>query len=74
VLQHSDLKQGAPQFWTLLGENVGNGMSMEAIFDAYYHSATHLKNILEPRFTHHSIATVKAEDDVLWTVSEFAAI
>lgn len=70
-LEHSNLADGAPPRWVLLGENVGTGGSIQSIFDAYYRSPKHIGNILERRFTHHGIAVVE-RGGALFTASEFA--
>lgn len=72
-LSHSDLADGAPKNWIILGENVGMGSDVKGIYDAYYNSPPHIKNILEPKFTHGAIAFV-GSDGNLFTSSEFAKI
>jgi len=51
-LEHSDLPEGLTLAWTALGENVGFGVDIARVHDAYMQSTAHRGNILDPRWTH----------------------
>lgn len=57
--------------WTLLGENVGRGGSVESIFDALMASPSHRANILQARFTHIGVGVVHAADGTIYTSHQF---
>jgi uncharacterized protein YkwD len=68
---HSDLVSGAPAGWTLLGENVGVGYSLQQIQDAYMNSAPHRANILDRRFTHVGYGVARGADGRIYSVQYF---
>ncbi len=49
-LSHSDVKAGAPNCWTSLGENVGYGPDVLSVQTAYMDSEGHRRNILDRRW------------------------
>lgn len=50
-LAHSDLAAGISGTWSVLGENVGQGASIQIVHDAYVGAAGHRANILDGRWT-----------------------
>ncbi len=56
--------------WTVAGENVGAGLSMRGLYDAFMDSAGHRANILERRFRRVGIG-VYAHDGFLWVTMIF---
>ena len=56
--------------WTVAGENVGAGLSMRTLFDAFMDSEGHRANILERRFRRVGIG-VYAHDGFLWVTMIF---
>jgi hypothetical protein len=57
--------------WTALGENVGEGPSVQSIADAFYASAPHRANILNTSYTQVGVGTVLGPNGVLWVTEEF---
>ncbi len=58
---HSVLKDGAPQDWYRLGENVGNGGSIQQVHTAFLDSPLHRANVLDPSFSSMGGAAVWGE-------------
>ena len=56
--------------WTVAGENVGAGLSMRGLYDAFMDSEGHRANILERRFRRVGIG-VYAHDGFLWVTMIF---
>jgi uncharacterized protein YkwD len=56
--------------WTVAGENVGAGLSMRGLYDAFMDSDGHRANILERRFRRVGIG-VYAHDGFLWVTMIF---
>jgi len=57
-ISHSRLADGAPKNWRKLGENVGEGSSIQEVHTAYLNSPGHLANIMDPAFTQVGTAAV----------------
>ncbi|MFM7617224.1 MAG: CAP domain-containing protein [Actinomycetes bacterium] len=58
VLAHSTLTAGLPGNWKRVGENVGRGGDVVTVHNAFVASAGHLKNLVDPGFTHVGIGVV----------------
>jgi uncharacterized protein YkwD len=71
-LSHSNLADGNPYNWKLLGENVGVtcGGSVLNIHQGFMNSPGHRANILDPRFNYFAIAAIEA-NGCIWVVEEF---
>ena len=59
--------------WTVVGENVGVGPTVDSIQDAYMSSPTHAENVVLPHYTHFGSASEYGLDGYLWTVEVFGA-
>ncbi len=73
-LSHAaDLSVGVTSYWLKLGENVGVAPvgEVEALFDAFVASPTHLANLIDPDFTHAGIAVQVDDDGRMWTTHRF---
>ncbi len=57
-ISHSRLADGAPSNWRKLGENVGEGATIQAVHTAYLNSPGHRANIMDPAFTQIGTAAV----------------
>jgi uncharacterized protein YkwD len=51
--------------WSVAGENVGAGVELRALFDAFMRSDAHRANILQPRFRRVGIGIVRS-DGFIW--------
>jgi uncharacterized protein YkwD len=54
--------------WSLGGENVGVGGSLESLEDAFMASKLHRENILRPEFDHAAIGVARADGRIWVTV------
>lgn len=57
--------------WQKLGENVGVGMTVQELHDAFVKSPSHLRNILDPDFTRIGVAIVVGRGGALFTTHQF---
>jgi uncharacterized protein YkwD len=73
-LFHSDTstlqKVLAPYNWSIGGENVGVGGSVESIQDAFMRSDPHRRNILRTAYRHMAVGIVR-QNDRLWVTVIF---
>jgi hypothetical protein len=60
--------------WRLLGENVGKGVSADAIFSYLMDSPLHYANIVEPSFDLVGIGIAYSSDGLLFTAHVFADV
>jgi uncharacterized protein YkwD len=56
--------------WSLAGENVGVGSTLESLEDAFMASKLHRQNILRPTYQHAAVGIARA-DDRLWVTVIF---
>ncbi|MDQ1421639.1 MAG: hypothetical protein QOJ52_3601 [Acidimicrobiaceae bacterium] len=59
--------------WTKLGENVGEGGNMNAIFNAFVNSSFHLGNMLDPTYNLTGIGVAVGRLNTLWVTQDFEA-
>jgi uncharacterized protein YkwD len=71
-LSHSTLADGMPTGWTRLGENVGRGPSIEAVFNGFLQSPAHRANLLDPSFQWAGTGVAVAADGTVFVVQVFA--
>lgn len=57
--------------WIKLGENVGVGMRVGELHDAFVASPTHYRNLVKPEFTHIGVGVVVGRDGALFTAHHF---
>ena len=72
IYHTNSLSTGAPSGWTKLGENVGYGSGTTMLMDAFINSSGHLRNLVDPAFTHIGIGVVRS-GGVIYTTHRFAA-
>ncbi|MCU1374348.1 MAG: hypothetical protein JWO68_1634 [Actinomycetia bacterium] len=70
VLSHSNLSQGVPAGWHLLGENVAFAGSLDQAMNALEHSPGHRANLLNPKFTKVAVGVVQARG-LYWVTEVF---
>jgi uncharacterized protein YkwD len=58
--------------WTLLGENVGVGGSVDSLHEAFMNSPSHAANILHLSYRYHGVGVVKAHGR-MWVTVIFSA-
>ncbi len=70
--RHSDLGGYiATTNWSTLGENIGKGGSVSAIFNAFVDSEPHYANMVSPNFTHIGVGVFIDAEGVMWTTHVF---
>ena len=57
--------------WVTLGENVGVGMTVARLHDAFVASPTHYKNLVDKDFTHVGVGVVYGRDGAIFTTHQF---
>jgi uncharacterized protein YkwD len=75
VLEHttSDHLRSRVTNWSILGENVGVGGSVDSLQQAFMNSPAHKDNIMLPGFTNVGIGTVHKADR-LWVTVIFESV
>jgi uncharacterized protein YkwD len=69
-----DLTAGITSLWKTIGENVGVGPDVQSLMSAFIASPGHYKNLVDPRFTHVGVGSVRTTSGVLYTAHEFMAL
>ncbi len=74
TLAHADdIVTGAPSDWLKVGENVGRGGSLDAVWQAVLNSPSHAANVLDPTYDLVGIGVAWNADGRLYTTHRFAA-
>lgn len=68
---HNPALASEVQGWEIVAENVGAGMDVESIHEAFMASSTHRDVILHPQLTQLGVGVVHTSDDRLWVVEVF---
>ena len=68
----SDITSGVPLGWTKAGENVGRGIAVDELMDAFMESPGHRRNVLDPEFNQIGVGSYVSDDGVLYTAHRFA--
>lgn len=71
-LKHSNVTDGMPDGWRRLGENVGSGPDVGAIFAALLLSPSHRANLVDPRWNWAGTGVASASDGTVYVVQVFA--
>lgn len=74
TLSHNPNLASAPNNWTVVGENVGDGTSVDAIFAGFSASAHHYANMVDPRFNAIGIAVLTDSAGRMWTTHDFEQV
>ncbi len=74
ISHNPDLADSVKADWVKLGENVGVGMTVESLMDAFIASPSHYKNLVEPSFTHVGVGVVLGKDDAIFTTHQFMTL
>ncbi len=77
TLEHAnDLSSGITSNWSVLGENVGvtSGSDVRVLFDKFVASPDHLRNLVDPEFSHVGVGVVYDAQGKLWTTHRFMAV
>lgn len=57
--------------WSIVGENIGYGPSVQSVFQALVNSPSHYNNMVEPRFTAVGVGVFVDASGKLWTAHVF---
>jgi len=60
--------------WQTLGENVGQGYTVQSLFDAFVASPHHYENLVEPSYTRIGIGVVVTSSGQIFTSHEFESL
>ena len=75
TLAHADdIVTGAPPNWSKVGENVGRGGSLDAVWEAFMASPSHAANVLDPSYTLVGIGVVWTDEGRIYTTHRFGAV
>lgn len=71
-LEHSELWAGMPEGGRSIGENVGMGGDLDAVYTAFLNSPKHRANLLDPRWNWVGTGVATSADGMLYVVQVFA--
>jgi hypothetical protein len=75
TLAHNpSLSQQVSGNWTLLGENVGYGPTVDAIFNAFVASPHHYENLVDKAYNRVGIGVAVGSDGLIYTTHDFEAM
>jgi uncharacterized protein YkwD len=57
--------------WIKLGENVGEGQSMDSLWQAFLNSPHHYANLVDPDFNRVGVGVIVTSDGTIWTTHDF---
>lgn len=70
-LAHNPALGSAPGYWVQAGENVGDGVDVDAIFTGFANSAEHYSNMVNPRYSVVGVATQTDSSGRVWVTVDF---
>jgi hypothetical protein len=73
IYHASDLSVGITSDWQKLGENVGVGGEVAALFDAFVASPKHFENLVDPAYTYVGVGVVW-DGSRMYTTHRFMAV
>lgn len=72
VLAHNpNLATQAPSGWTKIGENIGDGFSVTAVFNALVNSIPHYDNMVDPSFNRTGVGVATSASGQVWITEDF---
>ena len=71
ISHNPNLSTAVKADWQKLGENVGVGMTVDKLHQAFIDSPTHYKNLVDPDWTHLGIGVVLGRDGAIFTSHQF---
>lgn len=71
ISHNPNLRRDAPGDWEKLGENVGVGMTVQRLHDAFVASPSHYRNLVDRDFTRIGVGVVIGRDGAIFTAHEF---
>lgn len=71
ISHNPNLANAVKADWQKLGENVGVGMTVPRLHQAFIDSPTHYKNLVDPAWTHIGVGVVLGRDGAIFTSHQF---
>ena len=71
ISHNPNLANSVKADWQKLGENVGVGMTVAKLHQAFIDSPTHFKNLVDPDWTHIGVGVVLGRDGAIFTSHQF---
>ena len=71
ISHNPNLANAVEADWQKLGENVGVGMTVGKLHQAFIDSPTHYKNLVDPDWTHLGVGVVLGRDGAIFTAHQF---
>ena len=71
ISHNPNLANAVKADWQKLGENVGVGMTVDKLHQAFIDSPTHYKNLIDPDWTHIGVGVVLGRDGAIFTAHQF---
>jgi len=73
-LSHNpNLATQVPQGWTKIGENIGSGYSLTAVYNGLLASPFHLANMVDPAYNRTGVGIAADANGVVWLAEDFGA-
>ncbi|MFP5378037.1 MAG: CAP domain-containing protein, partial [Acidimicrobiia bacterium] len=74
ISHNGSLGSQGPSEWERLGENMGMGMEVQSVHDAFVASPSHYKNMVDAGFDSVGIGVVRNADNVLYVTVNFMQV
>jgi len=74
ISHNPDFPNEVTSDWQTLGENVGQGYTVQSLFDAFVASPHHYENLVEPSYTRIGIGVVVTGTGQIFTSHEFESL
>jgi hypothetical protein len=71
ISHNPNLANAVQADWQKLGENVGVGMTVDKLHQAFIDSPAHYKNLVDPVWTHIGVGVVIGKDGAIFTSHQF---
>jgi hypothetical protein len=71
ISHNPNLANAVKADWQKLGENVGVGMTVDKLHQAFIDSPAHYKNLVDPSWTHIGVGVVLGRDGAIFTSHQF---
>lgn len=71
ISHNPNLANAVKADWQKLGENVGVGMTVPKLHQAFIDSPAHYKNLVDPAWTHIGVGVVLGRDGAIFTSHQF---
>ncbi|MDQ1426815.1 MAG: hypothetical protein QOK39_291 [Acidimicrobiaceae bacterium] len=73
LVHNPSLSTQAPTGWTKMGENIGSGYSLTAVFNALEASPDHYANMVDPAYNRTGVGVATDSNGQVWLAEDFGA-